>query len=170
MDVFPELLSATTVQTLFRLVQFVARNTGQTGPVEEGGGLGQFCDSVSFVAKHLPSLLKYLAGGEGGAGAGGVHGPRDVPVGPHAPGESSTVQNGAAHVTESSYDNLPSPAKNVCGSPEVVFCSTCGRSMYAFLHSEPFVKRIAGPNAPMVRLLKCNPSVDHAWPPQATPA
>ena len=102
MDVCPELLSATIVQMLFRPVQFVARKTGQTGPVALGGGFGQLIDSVSFVARHLPSLLKYLAGGEGGAGACGAHGPRAVPVGPHVPGESSAVQNEAAHVTESS--------------------------------------------------------------------
>ena len=81
---------------------FVNKKTGQTGPVVVGGGLGQSFNIVSFVAKHRPSLRKYLAGGEGAIGAGGVHCPRAVPVGPQAPDGSSSEQKEAAQVTESS--------------------------------------------------------------------
>jgi hypothetical protein len=101
-DVPPPLLSAIMVHTLLSPEQFVDKKMGHTGPVVVGGGLGHCFSNVSFVAKHLPSFLKYLAGGEGATGAGGVHGPRAVPVGPQAPGKSSAVQKGAAHVTESS--------------------------------------------------------------------
>jgi hypothetical protein len=97
-------MSVVIVHILFDSEQFVVRNTGQTGPVDDGGGFGQSVYAVSLVARHRPSLLKYLAGGAGGGGGGGTHGPSAAPVGPHAPGTtaSSAVQKGAAQVTLSS--------------------------------------------------------------------